>query len=593
MEIPITGMHCVGCAQNIEKHLKKIGLKDAVVDFPRATAHFTLRQEELLPRIEDEIRKLGYGVADISTDQRRQGAAHSLRNKFLFSLLWTVPLFAHMFLPFHFLSDPYLQLALCFPVLVLGLSHFGKSAWGALRRGYSNMDVLITISISAAFIYSLSGTLLGLGPDFLFYETSATIVTIVLLGNLLEEISVKKTSSAIEELSKIQPGRAKRIRSAEQETVEEVPSARVMVGDQILVNSGDRIPVDGQVYWGRAHVDQAMITGESLPVEKGPGQEVIGGTLVVQGTLKLKATAVREDTVLANMIRLVKEAQSHKPRIQRLGDKVSAVFVPAVAVFAVSTFSLSLLVFGLSFQSALLNSLAVLVIACPCAMGLATPTAIMAGIGQAARHGILIKGGDTLERFAEVKTVIFDKTGTLTSGKFRIKSWQVLGRDESYIKSILLGLERHSSHPIARSLIQEFTGVEAKEFESVEEQKGLGLRGRDSAGSVFEVGSYNLIAHLGLERGHDLYLLENGKLVATIDLQDEVKEAAVKVIKTLISRSIEPVMLSGDYEARCREVADRLGIKRFYSEQLPEAKLRIIEEIEEGGGNRICRRRHQ
>ncbi len=581
-EIEISGMHCASCAATIEKHLKKLGLCDASVNFATGSASFSTTHSEVLDKISQEIEKIGYKVVSKTTGVKPSDSIWNLENKFLFSLVFTIPIFAHMLLPWMFLHNPWVQFVLCTPVFVLGFIHFGKSACASIKARYANMDVLIILSVTAAYFYSLTGTLLELGSDFLFYETTATIVTIVLFGNLLEERAIKKTTSAIEDLTRIQPENAKKlVKENGEDRTEIVPVSSLVSGDHIAVNTGDKIPVDGEIFWGEGSVDQSMLTGESAPVELGIGARVIGGTVMARGAIKMRATAIGPDTVLGNMIKLVKQAQTHKPKIQRMGDKVSSVFVPTVLAISIFTCLISYFVFDIEFGSALLRGVAVLVIACPCAMGLATPTAVMVGIGQAAKHGILIKGGDTLEQFASTTKIIFDKTGTLTNGQFKIKNLNVLqGVDENGIRSILLGLERHSSHPIAKSLVRELSSSKPMEFVRVEEKKGLSLSGYDKEGNFYEVGSEAIVKEMKHDPGYGLYLLVNHNLIAWLEIEDDLKAGAIETTQALRALGVESILLSGDRQKKCETLASRLGITRVFSEKLPEEKLRVIESLQ-------------
>ena len=582
VELSINGMHCVNCAANIERHLQKLGLEDAQVSFTTATASFFTRQPELLPRVREEISRLGYQVEEIGAKVHHR-AFWTLERKVLFCLFWTIPLLLPMLIPhWHWLHSGWLQLAFCLPVFILGMLHFGRSAWISLRSGSANMDVLIAMSVSAAFVYSLTGLLLQLGPDYLFFETSASIVSVVLIGNLLEAISVKKTTSAIQDLAQMQPAFARRIRLRDgAEDIEHIACDSIQKDDVLLVSNGDRIPVDGILVHGQGCVDQSFLTGESLPLELTTGAVAIGGSIVVQGAFRLQATAVGQDTVLASMIKLVKQAQNRKPRIQRLGDQVSAIFVPLVVIISAVAFALSFFVLGAGFQEALLRAVAVLVVACPCAMGLATPTAIMVGVGEAARHGILIKGGDTLEHFAGIKTLVFDKTGTLTTGQFRIQSFTpAAGVDRLQAQSVLLGLELHSSHPIAKSLHKELTGVVPYPLQEVQEQRGFAVQGQDAAGNIFRAGSARILNSLEAAPGHSVYLTKNDQLMAWLDLEDEIKPGAAQTIQRLQDLAVQSVLLSGDDRSKCTAVANQLGITEIYAEHLPSEKLQVLESLE-------------
>jgi Cu+-exporting ATPase len=484
-----------------------------------------------------------------------------------------------MFLPFPALHDPWVQLFLATPVFMVGCFYFGKSALGALRAHTANMDVLILLGVLAAFLYSLTGTLFNLGPEYLFYETSATIITIVLFGNLLEHKAVRKTTSALQELGKLQATSAKRITGASgQEIIEEIDARLVKEGDLLLVNTGDRIPADGSVVFGDGLADESMVSGESLPVDKSLGSSTVGGTILTSGSIRMRATAVGEQTVLSHIVRLVREAQIKRPKIQKIGDRVSAVFVPAVALFAAGTFILSFALFGVSFQNSLMRAIAVLVVACPCAMGLATPTAVMVGLGKAARRGILVKGGDTLEQCATVTRMIFDKTGTLTTGDFKIDALDIFERDASFVKSAIVAMETHSSHPIAKSILRELQGVPPLPLKDIREVKGLGISALLPNGKQLRLGSKLLLPAPRL--GYDVYLFEDETCLAAIRLSDKTKPGAKLMLEALSTRGISSVMLSGDRQEKCDSVAKELGISEYYAEQQPQDKVAILERIE-------------
>lgn len=381
VELNVTGMHCNNCAISVHKLLEKKGLKDIYVDFASEEVKFRPGNEQVVPEIIRDIEGLGYKV-QTSDQVAAEPFYQKIENKFLFCLLFTIPLFFHMFLPFHWLHDPYVQLGFCLPVFIVGVLHFGKSAFYSVVKGIPNMDVLIFIGSTAAFIYSLAGTLNQLGSDYLFYETAATIITLVLLGNVLEKRSVRQTTSAIRDLLKYQENTATRLINGKTETIR---STEIQPGNTLLVNTGDKIPVDGEIIMGEASVNESMITGESIPVEKSKYDQVIGGTIIEKGSIHMLATRVGKHTVLSQIIELMKRAQASKPAIQKAGDKVAAVFVPVVVSIALLTFLLAHFVFDVNTQKALMNAIAVLVISCPCAMGLATPTAVMVGLGRAAK----------------------------------------------------------------------------------------------------------------------------------------------------------------------------------------------------------------
>ncbi len=575
-EIRVRGMHCAACANAIETQLTKMGAADVSADFAGGTVVYTATQELEHEQIISKIQSLGYVV------EGRVGnrTVLSMEQKFLFSALFTIPLAAHMFVHWPLLHNAYFQLALCLPVFVLSISHFGPSAWRSVVSRSPNMDVLIFIGVSSAFVYSLIGTLFSLGSDFLFYETSATITTLVFLGNLIEERSVKRTGSAIEDLSRLQPQRARVIsRAGIAEIINEVDATQIKVGDLLLVASGDRVPTDGVIVNGSASLDESMISGESLPLNRSEGQAVIGGTIVIQGSFKMQARAVGQRTVLANMIRLVAEARRGKAPIQRLADKVSAVFVPIVLGVALLTLAVSALVLELPFSEALLRAIAVLVIACPCAMGLATPTAISVGLGQAAKQGILIKGADTFERFAGIKRVVFDKTGTITSGNFKVVKIDLLGESENFVRSVIVALEERSSHPLAKSLRKQFVTTPALALQEISERRGYGMAGQDADGNVYELGSRDLDPALK-GKTQDLFLLRNRELLAALTLEEDLKPNAAELIQELHQKGIQIVLLSGDRKEKCVALAEKLKIDLVYAEKKPEEKLKLIEDLE-------------
>jgi Cu+-exporting ATPase len=586
MKWTVEGMSCTSCATTVTKFLEKRGFKNVLVDYASGEVRFEtqvpLNREEVIRGIES----LGYHVVQ----KEKESAGHpfflsTLEGKFFFCLVFTIPLLLHMVLPFHFLHQPLFQLALCVPVFVVGLGQFGKSAWGSVREGVPNMDVLICIGSTAAFIYSLIGAVFLNNADYLFFETGASIITLVLLGNVIEKRSVKKTRTAIEALDRLQPQKAKRIDffGSAFEVVSEVPQPVIKPGEYFLVNTGDRVPADGDVVWGEGLVNESMITGESLPLEKKPGARLIGGTILENGSLKMRADAVGKNTVLSNIIEMVAKAQQNRPSIQRLADRITAIFVPAVLGIAALTFLLAYFVFDTSLQNAIMNSIGVLVIACPCAMGLATPTAVMVGIGLAAQRGILIKGAQTLETFASIKTVVFDKTGTLTTGKFKISQLQAAGVTEEELKSILAGLEKHSSHPVAVSITAELQSAQPVSLLNVTEVKGISVQGTDASGNIYQAGSARILSSPPEGNQWNVFVTRNNELIGQIALTDQIRPEAKETIQSLHAAGIKTVMLSGDRIETCALVAAELGIDVFYAEVLPAEKLRLIEALRKQG----------
>ncbi|WP_295793995.1 cation-translocating P-type ATPase [Mucilaginibacter sp.] len=578
VELNVTGMHCNNCALSIHKLLEKKGLQNILVDFAGEEVKFSNNDHIAIPGIIKDIEGLGFKVVDDPATQITP-FYEKIENKFVFCAVLTAPLLLHMVLPWHFLHNPIVQLLLCLPVFLVGCLHFGKSAFNSIRGGVPNMDVLIFVGSTAAFIYSLVGTIENLGEHYEFYETCAAIITLVLLGNVLEKQSVTQTTSAVKDLIKIQLVNANRVING---GIEIISAKEVRPGDTLQVNQGDKIPVDGEVLSGNASVDESMLTGESIPVEKEKYSSVIGGTIVQHGNIRMLATKVGSNTILSQIIDLMKKAQAAKPPVQKLGDKVAAVFVPAVILISLLTFVLTYFAGHTGMQTALMNAIAVLVISCPCAMGLATPTAVMVGLGRAAKNGILIKGGDTIEAVANTKYVVFDKTGTLTTGKFRVNDIKITGKiNPELVRGIIMAIEERSNHPIAKSLVNELKTLTMAKviLKAVKEEKGLGMRAEDVEGNHYFLGSGMATD----DSGFNLSLYKNQKLLAQIDVDDEIKPDAAALIAQLKKMGIIPVLLSGDKKARCLKVAQQIGITDIHAEKLPDEKLKVIDIYKQKG----------
>ncbi|MEE2700161.1 MAG: cation-translocating P-type ATPase [Bacteroidota bacterium] len=581
--LKIEGMSCANCALGIKKHLDQNGVQNVHVNFASAEAYFTKTQTHNFDKVKELIQAIGYNVRQIS-DEQPESSLSEIEKKFIFTLPFTIPLFAHMFLPKdNILHNALIQFILCLPVFILGCIHFGKSAYSSLKSGLPNMDVLIFMGSSAAFFYSIYGWMIYYSTEqahhFLFFETTATIITLVLLGNVLEDRSVRQTTTAIRELSEIKKGIAKK---EVNDKIEEVDFDQVIVNDTLIVNTGDKIPVDGKVVWGSALIDESMLTGESLPVNKTIEDNLIGGTIITSGSIKMQVTSVGDDMLISQIITLVRNAEENKPKIQRLGDKVSGVFVPLVLLIAISTYFLSSFVISyFSIETVIedpfLRAIAVLVISCPCAMGLATPTAVMVGIGRAAKKGILLKGGGTLEKLASIKNIVFDKTGTLTTGDFSIKEITILEGDEQFARSIIYNLEKHSSHPIARSLVKNLkANTENLSLTDIKEEKGVGISAWFDT-DFYQIGSKRISENL--TREHDLYLLRNNKVIAYIDIEDELKKDTEIVINKIKSMGIDTILLSGDKAKKCEDLHQKISFSKVFSEQLPKEKLMQIEKL--------------
>lgn len=583
--LDIEGMHCQSCANTVASALKDSGMEDVKVNYAANEAVFVTDKTEKLDKVIHSINKLGY-KAHVHGEEKEAVAkpSYGLEIRLGICMLLTLPLFIDMFMSHGPIHNPLVQLLLCSPVFVIGVLYFGKSAWGSLMAKSPNMDVLVTMGFCAAFIYSLIVMRHFPAPPLhpLYFETSATIITLVLLGNFMEKKSVRQTTSALTELLKIQKLKAHKVMVHDgKEMLMDTDYRDLQKGDILQVNKGESIPVDGTILEGDASLNESMVSGESMPIAKTKGDSVIGGTIVVNGHLRMKAEKVGKDTVVAHIIDMVKKAQGSAPKIQRIGDKVSAIFVPAVILISALTFVITYLVMHLSLENSVLNTIAVLVVACPCAMGLATPTAVAVALGKAAQEGILIKGASTMEAIVDIKNIALDKTGTLTTGSFSLKQINTLNgiaRDE--VENVIYSMEQYSTHPIAQSLLASLKSRAVKmHLNNIEEKEGVGLKATDDAGQTYIIGSYKIAEKLTGESQHSIYLLKNDKLVATIDIEDTLRNNAEVAIEGIKKLGIHVVMISGDKEAKCKEVAAKLGIDEVHAEQLPYQKLDEISRL--------------
>lgn len=585
----VEGMTCTNCALSINRYLEKEGQKDIKVNFIGGEVSFEMDGNKTKDELTKGIADLGYKVVDEKTatypENLKIKKQHFFSNhlqRFLFCLPFTLVLMLHM-LPWHpaFLMNPWIQLAICLPVYVVGMNYFGVSAVKSLRRGIPNMNVLIAIGSTAAFVYSIIGTLGNMGMDYVFYETAATIITLVFLGEWVEHKSVDTTQKELKKLAATQKVMANMIAFDEEhkEIIFTVENTSLHVGDLILIKTGEQVPIDCKILWGDAAVNEALLTGESKPIKKTKKDALIGGSMLTDGIVKAQVTAVGKDTVLSNILTLVKEAQSEKPPIQQLADKISAVFVPVVLAIALLTFLINYFAFDVSGTSSLMRSIAVLVISCPCAMGLATPAAIAVGLGRAAKNGILFRNAKSLELFKNIQSVVFDKTGTLTKGNFNVTGFQSMELSDENFKQVVFSMEKFSNHPIAKAIAESWKMNNPVSWKKIEEIKGLGIKAEDAEGNSYLLGSYKIAASQTNDNTHTAYLLKNDKLIGWFNLEDEIRPEAKEVITYLHKKNIETILLSGDTLDRTKKIADTLGIDKVYAEKTPEEKLKIIEKL--------------
>lgn len=589
----VEGMSCTNCALTIHKYLEGKGLENVKVNFIGGDVSFDATGNISKPELEKGIEKLGYHVHHESDhhDHDHHGHDHAAAKgklfknhlqRFLFCIVFTGPMLINMIpgIHIHALMNPYVQLALTIPVFITGMGFFGKSAWNSLLKGIPNMNVLIALGAVAAFGYSLYGTLIGQAEQYMFYETAAAIITLVFLGNWMEDKSVETTQAALRKLAVEQKTMANMIAYDDQhnEHIFPVESTSLKVGDLILIKTGEHVPMDCKILWGEASVNEAIITGESAPVEKKINDKLIGGSVIEDGTIKAYVTAVGQDTVLSNILKLVKEAQTEKPPVQQLADKISAIFVPAVVSISVLTLILNYFFTDIGFGASLLRAIAVLVISCPCAMGLATPAAIAVGLGRAAKNGVLFKNARSLEIFKSIRQVVFDKTGTLTTGKFRIINWQLQTTDfnEEEFKRIAYSLERYSNHPVAQGIARDWKTKNEIRWKKIEEVKGLGMKATDKEGNEYFAGSFKTAEVFTNDHAHNIYITRNNVLAGWIDVVDDIRPEAKQVVALLKANGLKTILLSGDKKEKCQHVATELGIDEVVAEQTPEQKLERI-----------------
>jgi Cu+-exporting ATPase len=596
IHLKVDGMSCTNCALSIHKYLENQGITAPKVSFMEGEVQFDLPTELKKETIVKGITNLGYKVRGQEEAAPKKKWLDNNKDRALFCLIFTIPLVGHM-LPgidkingIHIFMKPFVQLAITIPVFFVGIGYFGKSAWHSLINGVPNMNVLVSIGSIASFGYSLYGTLIGRGMEFAYYETTATILTLVFFGNYLEDASIESTQRALKDLVKAQKVMAHMIVFDEnhKEILFSVESNTLKVGDLVLINSGETIPMDCKVLWGEANVNESIVTGESVPVFRKMNDILLGGSTIENGSVKAYITAVGNDTVLANILKMVKAAQGEKPPVQILADKISAIFVPLVVSIALVTllgnyfFAHNELGDRIGFGESMLRAIAVLVISCPCAMGLATPAAIAVGLGRGARNGIVFKNAKSLETFKDIKQVVFDKTGTLTTGHFEITHFKVVatqnsaGQDalnEQDFKALVYSLERYSNHPIAKCISGSWKVANATNWAKIEEIKGLGIQATDKEGNQYWAGSFKTLEDKNAEDGHNIYIQKNNIFIGWVDVCDQIRPEAKEVIDTLHKQGIHTLLLSGDRKEKCEAVGKALGIQEIISEQSPADKL--------------------
>lgn len=584
INLKVEGMTCSNCALTINKYLEKEGMQEIAVNPINGEVSFINSEEVTLDKIESGIEKLGYHVvSDKPVDNVKNKFLSNNKSRFFFTLPFTALLMMHMFhqwIKIHWLTNEWIQLCLCIPVFITGMRFFGKSAVKSMTSGVPNMNVLISLGAVVSFIYSLLGMFVYNNHDYLFFETTASIITLVFFGNYLEEKTMESTQSALQALTKSQKVTANMIAFDDQhhEVILPIDNSQLKVGDLILIKSGEQVPMDCKILWGECNVSEAIITGESIPLLKTKKDILIGGSIIESGTVKAQVSATGSETVLSGILQMVQNAQAGKPPMQQLADKISAVFVPVIIGISAITFLMNHFVFHVAIDQSIMRGIAVLVISCPCAMGLATPAAISVGLGRAARKGILFRNSTTLESFKKIRQIVFDKTGTLTTGKFNISNYHTT-INEDLFKSIVVSLEKYSNHPIAKSIVKEWTAVNPIRWNKVEEIKGLGIKATDADGNQFTIGSVNILENKIEDSTHNIYLIKNKECIGWIDVKDEIRKEAKDVINWCKSNQIKTIMLTGDLMSKAKTVAYELGLDEYYAEQSPNNKMSKIEAL--------------
>ncbi|MFD1955279.1 heavy metal translocating P-type ATPase [Paenibacillus thailandensis] len=617
VEFRLEGMTCAACANRIEKGLNRLpGVSKATVNFAMETAFVEYSPGEVsVQDMQRKVEQLGYkAVTEKETEgqpDHREKEIRSQKYKLIISAVLSLPLLWSMVSHFSFTSwiyapdilmNPWFQLVLATPVQFYIGRQFYAGAYKALRNGSANMDVLIALGTSAAYFYSLyltvdwymAGASIHHGPS-LYYETSAILITLVIMGKLFESLAKGRTSEAIKSLMGLQAKTARVIREGEELAI---PVEEVLAGDIVIVRPGEKVPVDGEVIEGSSSIDESMLTGESIPVEKKAGDPVIGATVNKNGMLKVKATKVGKETALSQIIKVVEEAQGSKAPIQRVADIISGIFVPIVVGIAIAAFLVwFFFVAPGDFAEALEKAIAILVIACPCALGLATPTSIMAGSGRAAELGILFKGGEHLEQTHKIDTIILDKTGTVTKGKPELTD-VITDKDESEFLRLVGAAEKNSEHPLAEAIVQ---GVKAKDIslpdiESFEAIPGFGIRATVENKEIV-VGTRRLLEthRIDAQAAYEAMarLEEDGKtaMLVAIDKQyagivavaDTVKETSKSAVSRLKEMGIQVIMITGDNERTAKAIAEQVGIEHVRAEVLPEGKAEEVKKLQREG----------
>lgn len=609
---PVTGMSCAACASSVESILNNTeGVSSASVNFASSSVLVEYSETITTDVLQNALRQVGYDlIADVEDPSEKQQELQQMHYKEIkrrtaWSAMLTLPVFVLGMFFMDWVPGRWISLFLTLPVLFWFGRSFFINALKQARHGNSNMDTLVALSTGIAFSFSVFNTLF---PEFLssrgipphvYYEAATVIITFITLGKLLEEKAKSNTSSAIKNLMGLQPKTLKAIRNGEEV---EIPIVSVLKGDTIVVRPGEKLPVDGEVIEGSSFVNESMITGEPVPVEKTRGEKVFAGTVNQKGSFKFTAEKVGSATLLSQIIKMVQEAQGSKAPVQKLVDKIAGIFVPAVIGISIITFIIWMIFGGDdAFTHALFTSIAVLVIACPCALGLATPTAIMVGIGKGAENNILIKDAESLELAHKVNAIILDKTGTITEGKPVVTD--MFWEDEigsEHVKPILMAMESKSEHPLAEAVVQKLKeeGITSAIITGFESITGMGVKAMDSKEMMYYVGNQKLLLEKAIPINYELskkandlrreaktviFFANQDKALGLLAIADKIKESSKMAIEELQNRDIEVYMLTGDNRQTAAAVANELNLSHFKAEVLPSDKAQFVKELQSQG----------
>lgn len=616
--LPVKGMTCASCVARVEKVVGKFdGVKNVSVNFANEKVAFETESDSVdLQKIAETVGEYGYEMElekeNARTDEQPKEEKSNVKNDFILALIFTIPVFIiSMFYDFEFFKNFWpigrdytnkILLILTTPVIFISGKRFYKVFWNNLKHFSAEMNSLVAIGTGAAYGYSVISALFpgliskaGETPH-VYFETAAVIITLILLGRWLEERAKGKTNTAIKKLLKLRPDKALVKRNGKEL---EIKYDQLQIDDIVVVKPGQNIPADGEIVSGNSNVDESMITGESMPVEKNLGSKVIGGTFNTNGTFNFRVTSLGNNSVLGKIIKLVEEAQGSKAPIQKLADKIAGIFVPIVILISIVTFAAWLIIPSeFQFDTALIHFVAVLIIACPCALGLATPTAIMVGTGLGASSGVLIKNGEILELVKKIDTIIIDKTGTITEGNPHVSKIIPINFEKENLLKIAGSIENKSEHPLAKAVVSfvKEKGIKITEVDNFESKSGFGLSANFDSKSYL-IGNKNLMDknEVNLKNSIEMFnelsskgktvifVAEENEVIGLVAIEDPVKESSQSAIQELKNLGLDVIMMTGDNETVAKSLTDKIGVNEYFANVLPQDKANKVKELQKNG----------